>query len=158
LLYLVPDGGDSTRTHTIRHRLAQAVDRCRLAWVWLVQLVVELRQWVAHPGLAVACEMPSPLASKPATPAFKGSPRPRMCAWSPRNSPMETSLPSRGAFGDATCRTDRWWGPGPVDGSLAIRSQVLTHSITMYFVASRALADVAERRRWRRMRANRCDR
>jgi hypothetical protein len=72
---------------------------------------------MAHTGLMVACEMASPVASQPATSTFKGSPRPRMCAGSPRNSPMETSLPSRGAFGNATCRTD--------GGDRALRTEAL---------------------------------
>jgi hypothetical protein len=57
----------------------------------------------------VACEMPSPVGTQPASPTFKppkATHDPGCAQGASRNSPMETSMPSRGAFGDATCRTD----------------------------------------------------
>lgn len=63
----------------------------------------------------IAREMPRPVASQPASSAFKPSSlqgQPSTQGLRPggrgaaRNSPMETSMPSRGAFGNATCRTD----------------------------------------------------
>jgi hypothetical protein len=50
-------------------------------------------------------------------------------------------MPSRGAFGTATCRTAVGPCPGPENGRVAIRStQVLRHSITRCTLASRVLA------------------
>jgi len=95
--------------------------------------------------LSSSVKVPRQTRRQPASPparnrnrnrSLRGKPLDPGCAQgAARNSPMETSMPSRGTFGAATCRKE-WWGPGPVDGSIAIRSpHLLSHSITIGTVA-----------------------
>ncbi|KAH8754508.1 hypothetical protein BGZ57DRAFT_860083 [Hyaloscypha finlandica] len=83
-------------------------------------------------------------ACKPNLQASKGNPRPRMCAGCIKKFPDGNIDAEQGRVWRCNL-PNGWWGPGPLDGSLAIRlTQLLSDGITMGTVASRVLADLAD--------------